>query len=120
MDRTDGLPILDRAELDEICDGDDPLRERLATMFCDQARSAITGLTAAISAGDAAVIQRIAHALTGSAAILGAQRLAAISTELCDGAADNQLADAPRQLTMLEHVYDLTSVALSDHLLSAG
>ena len=113
MDRTDQLPILDRTELDEICDGDDPLRGHLTTLFRDQAHSAITGLTAAIAAGDAAVIHRIAHALTGSAAILGARRLAAISSKLCDDAAGNRLADAPRQLTVLEHVYGLTSVALS-------
>jgi two-component system, sensor histidine kinase and response regulator len=106
-------PVLDPSELNEICDDGDPVRGQLTTMLLDQARSAITALTAAIAAGDATTIERTAHALKGSAAILGARRLAAISGELCDCAASNQLADAPRQLAILEHVYDLTTVAMS-------
>jgi HPt (histidine-containing phosphotransfer) domain-containing protein len=112
MDRSDQLPILDPSELDEICDGDESLRGQLATMFRDQARSAITELTSAIAVGDATVIQRTAHALKGSAAILGAKRLSAVSSELYECAAGDQLADAPRRLTALRHVYDLTSVAM--------
>jgi HPt (histidine-containing phosphotransfer) domain-containing protein len=119
MDRTDELPILDLSELDEICEGDEPLRGRLVTMFGDQARTAITELTAAIAAGDATTVESTAHALKGSAAILGAKRLAAIANELYDYAADNQLAEAPRQLTLLEHVYDLTRLAMSADLAGA-
>jgi HPt (histidine-containing phosphotransfer) domain-containing protein len=119
MDRADQLPILDLSEFDEICDGDEPLRERLVTMFGDQARTAIIELTAAITAGDAAAIERTAHALKGSAAILGARRLAAIAHELYECAVDNQLAQAPRQLSLLSHVYDLTSVAMAADLAGA-
>lgn len=118
MEDIDQLPILDLSEFDEICDGDEPLRERLVTMFGDQARSAITELTAAIAAGDAPAIERTAHALKGSAAILGARRLAAIANELHDCAVDNQLAQAPRQLTLLEHIYALTSLAMIADLAS--
>ena len=119
MEGTDQLPILDCTELDEICDGDEPLRGQLTTMFADQARAAITELTAAIVAGDATVIQRRAHALKGNAGILGAKRLAAIANELYECAAGNRLADAPRQLTLLQHVYGLTSAAMSADLAGA-
>jgi two-component system sensor histidine kinase/response regulator len=120
MESADQLAILDCTELDEICDGDEPLREQLTTMFADQACAAITELAAAILAGDATVIQRRAHALKGSAGILGARRLAAIANELYECAAGDHLADAPLQLTLLEHVYGLTSAAMTADLAGAA
>jgi two-component system sensor histidine kinase/response regulator len=120
MEGTEQPAILDCTELDEICDGDEVLRAELMTLFADQARAAITELTAAIVAGDGTVIQRRAHALKGSAGILGANRLAAIANELYECAAGNRLADAPLQLTLLEHVYEVTSAAMSADLAGAS
>jgi len=119
METTDHLAILDCTELDEICDGDEPLRRQLTTMFADQAGAAITELAAAIVAGDSTVIQRRAHALKGNAGILGAKRLAAIANELYECAAGDRLAEAPRQMTLLEHVYGLTSAAMNADLAGA-
>jgi len=105
-------PILEPAILAEICDGDQQVRERLVSMFLDQAPDAIAALASAIAAGEGEAARRTAHTLKGSAAVLGAQRLGAIADELCAAVVAGRPDDARRHQLELSAVYDLTATEL--------
>lgn len=98
--------------LAEICDGNAELRQRLVTMFLDQARSDITALAAALAASDADGVRTTAHALKGSSAVIGAKRLSAVAGRICDTVATYRLTDAFPHQAELELVYELTAAAL--------
>ncbi|GGJ77830.1 hypothetical protein GCM10010123_04870 [Pilimelia anulata] len=62
------------------------LLDRLVASFAARAPAAVEELAAAVRAGDAAAVRDRAHALKGSAANLGAARLAALCADLEDRA----------------------------------
>jgi HPt (histidine-containing phosphotransfer) domain-containing protein len=77
--------VLDPARLDELLDldpGDPSMVLRFIGRFGANARTTVSGMREAKEAGAAYELGRLAHALKGSAANLGAHRLAALCKEV--------------------------------------
>jgi HPt (histidine-containing phosphotransfer) domain-containing protein len=70
----------------ERLDGEMALMEELLGMFLSEAPRRIEELSAAISARDAAAVQRVAHLLKGASANLCAERTAEVSYNLEEAA----------------------------------
>ncbi len=105
-------PIVDHRSLDELCDGDPEVRDQLAAMFLDQAAGAVADLRRALDAHNLEAARLTSHALTGSAAMLGALRLAAVTRRVCDDIAAGRAIDATVVGARVETVYAITSSAL--------
>ncbi|MBA2763724.1 MAG: response regulator [Thermoleophilaceae bacterium] len=106
-------PLLDPTQLDDTCQGDDELRRRLVTMFVDQARAAVLELGSQLGAGDLDAAQRTAHALKGSAAVLGARRLSAVAGRLSEATAAGRAGEASLRESELGVVCEATVTALA-------
>ena len=75
------LTVFDPDVIEPLCDGaDEELLTSLVDLFVDQARENIGKMADALAANDRELVAGLAHSLKGSAAVLGAVRLA----ELCD------------------------------------
>jgi HPt (histidine-containing phosphotransfer) domain-containing protein len=76
--------------------GDEALRAEVAAMFVESSRRHQAELRDAVQATDCAAIEAIAHALKGSAAVVGATALQAVAAQLealsRDGDADRLAA----------------------------
>jgi PAS domain S-box-containing protein len=112
-DASSGAPVLDPTVLVEICAGDEGARAELAVLFVDQARAGVRDLGAAIAAGDRVRAGRIAHALKGSSATVGALRMAAACDELAHGDSAGDLLAARHLHGEIEHAFALTEGALA-------
>jgi HPt (histidine-containing phosphotransfer) domain-containing protein len=81
-----GEPVLDQAMLDRLRElgepGDITFFREIVGLFLADAPRRMTGLAEALEAGDTAEATRFAHSLKGSAANLGACRLADLCAEL--------------------------------------
>ena len=109
----DDMPlIVDQRSLSDLCDHDPEVREQLVAMFLDQAATAVAALRSALAAGDLDAARLTSHALTGSAAMLGALRLAATARRLCDDITAGRAIDAAAASASLETAYAFTSSAL--------
>ncbi len=109
---TPAAPALDPGVLNEICAGDARLRETLVTMFVEQTGPALAELAEALRAGRGDDARRLAHGLKGSAATLGALRLAAIASAVYDCAAAGALAAAVSHQRQLDPAFAATIAAL--------
>jgi CheY-like chemotaxis protein len=110
----EGPPVVfDPRLLADICDGDDQVRRQLVAMFLDQAREATATVAGALAAGDDGMAQRTAHALKGSSAVLGAQRLSVVAGRLEAAAAAGRHSEALVHGEELELVYGLTASAIN-------
>jgi CheY-like chemotaxis protein len=114
LDDSDGsLPaVFDPRLLAEISDGDEAIRQQLVAMFLEQARTDVPRLAIALARGDAGKAREVAHALKGSAAAVGADRLADAAARLCADAEAGRLDDAVRDQSALEQACALTEAAL--------
>ena len=112
----DGAGVLDHGRLEELLDldpGDPSMLLRFIDRFGVGARQRVTELRDARASGDAGTQGRIAHALKGTAANLGATALAEVCLNIEDLGAAGQLADdallsrldeeADHAVTALEH-----------------
>jgi CheY-like chemotaxis protein len=107
-----GEILFDHRLLDDVCQGDERVRNGLTKTFLDQARTDIADLAHAITAGDSAAVAVAAHRLMGGAASVGALRIAAISDELCDAAHAGKLPETNALQLQLVRALDLTQTAL--------
>lgn len=78
----DGVPVFDSAAALHLVGGKRELVVRLVNLFLEQLDTSVAAITAALQAGDAAAQKRAAHALKGSAAVIGAQRLRELAARL--------------------------------------
>ncbi len=109
---TGGRPeVLDPDTLAEICDDDASLRAELVAMFTAESSASIEQLARALAAGDDGAARQTAHALGGSAAMLGATRVAAIAAELEAGVVGGP-AELLRLQGELERAHEATLAAL--------
>jgi signal transduction histidine kinase/DNA-binding response OmpR family regulator len=76
----DGLPVFDTAAALHLVGGKRELVVRLVNLFLEQLDSSVGSIAAAMQAGDASAQQKTAHALKGSAAVIGAKRLRELAT----------------------------------------
>jgi HPt (histidine-containing phosphotransfer) domain-containing protein len=105
-------PVLDAGSLAEICDGDDDARDQLVAMFADQAGDAVADLCRALGTDDLPAARICAHALTGSAATVGAERIAAVARRICDDITTGHPTDATADQAELRRALALTLAAL--------
>ncbi len=78
----DGVPVFDSATALHLVGGNRELVVRLGSLFLEQLDTSVAAITAALKAGDAAAQKLAAHALKGSAACIGAQRLRELAARL--------------------------------------
>jgi CheY-like chemotaxis protein/HPt (histidine-containing phosphotransfer) domain-containing protein len=104
-------PLVDRELLDELMD-DGALDASLMELFADESRAQLDALRAAIDAGDAAEVKRLAHTMKGGAGTVGATRMAALAAELEQdptGPSEELLS----RLAELEEAFELTQAELT-------
>jgi len=104
--------LVDPAVLTDVCDGDEQLREQLVSLFADESRTMVADVGAALADADADGARRAAHALKGSAAVVGAARLSAIAAAIEDGEGSGNPAQTSRVRDQLLLVRELTVMAL--------
>ena len=96
----DAAVIASLRELGEGRDGSARMPD-LVRLFADEARSSLEGIERAIASGDANAVRALAHALKGSAGVVGATRMNRLSVTLEKAAARGDLNEAPELLTRL-------------------
>jgi HPt (histidine-containing phosphotransfer) domain-containing protein len=106
-------PVLDPTLLDEICGADQHARSELGLLFVDQALQGVADLDAALAAADPQAVRRVAHALKGSAAVVGALRMSAACDPLSRVQTSDDLSNARHAREQIEHVFALTRSAFA-------
>lgn len=109
--RSEQAPLIETAQLDEVCSGDPQLRRELVSMFLQQATTSASDIAQAIALRDGPALHREAHLLKGSSASVGASRLAAICEDLCRRGQESEFEDSARLLAELEVAAGLTRTA---------
>ncbi len=113
-------PALDRRGAVKQLGGDEELFVEIATLFLDDAPRVLASLRAALTAGDAKVVQRTAHTLKGSAGCIGGLPVAAAAAKVEALGAAGQLADAPAATDALAVELDRLLSALAAGLAPAA
>jgi CheY-like chemotaxis protein/HPt (histidine-containing phosphotransfer) domain-containing protein len=108
-----GVPVLDRAQLDDACDGDDEFRQELVASFLGHTHDAVAELCHALETNDLEAAQLVSHKLTGSAGTLGAKRLSELTRRICDGVAEGHVVDRLGYQAELRRVHALTAAAFA-------
>lgn len=78
-------------------EGDRELLEELAHLFTDEWPKSAAEIEAALKAGDATLLERLAHGLKGAAANVGAKRLSTAAWEMEKTSAARNLNSVPAQ-----------------------
>jgi HPt (histidine-containing phosphotransfer) domain-containing protein len=97
-----------------------PLIQRAIDHFVDDAADSARALLDQLGAGDATALRSSAHRLKGSAANLGAARVAELALEVELLAEDSRLAEAAPVVDQLHAALDEATGALRDYRLDAG
>jgi two-component system sensor histidine kinase/response regulator len=101
-------PLLDRSALAELCEGDEEMLQELVSLFTGQMETLAADLGRAVESGDAEAVGRLAHHLKGSAANVGAVRVAELCARLYEAGRTGELSGAPEVLRELERAAELT------------
>ena len=103
--------LLDRSMLDGLCQGDEQVRSELVGLFAEQSLANVADIESAIQSGNSEALHRDAHQLKGSAASVGALRMAELCDSLCQAGRAGALADAAPLLEELKCASKLTRAA---------
>jgi HPt (histidine-containing phosphotransfer) domain-containing protein len=96
--------------------GDPTVVAEIVTVFDQQVASGLPRLRDAIERDDAASAHEIAHLLKGSAATVGAQRMAALCEQLCAATAGAQTDGASVLCRRLTDTWAVTREAIDSEL----
>ncbi|MBW8750355.1 MAG: PAS domain-containing protein [Propionibacteriales bacterium] len=110
--------VLDTSRLEELAEMGGaavPLIQRAIDTFVDGAATMLEVLQRSLAADDAALVRSTAHRLKGSAANLGAVRVADLAFELEERAEHGDLEGAEPLLQELAGVIQATTAALADY-----
>jgi len=94
MPEQQGLPVVDWEMALERSLGDEELLKETLALFRESAQEQMSGILEAVKTSDAALLRDKAHSLKGSAATVGAERVAAAARELERMGRDGELAAA--------------------------
>ena len=97
----------------------DGVRDAVTT-YVEEGASRLAGLRLAVSGGDAANTQRLAHSLAGSSATFGARQVAAQCRRLEAQAQSGDLGSAPALVEEVATLFDEAVAALQAELLDNG
>jgi CheY-like chemotaxis protein len=89
---------------------------RLLQLFLTDSQRRIAALRSAAARGDAAEVQRLAHAQKGSSGTLGARELGAVAAELDEQAKQGSLQAAPELIERLESAFQRTRHEMERHI----
>jgi histidine phosphotransfer protein HptB len=87
-------PAIDLDRIRDAADGDDAFLRQLVEVFLDDAGTKVEQLAAAIAAGDAAGVGRMAHQLKGSSSNIGADGLHELARQLETFGRNNAISNA--------------------------
>jgi HPt (histidine-containing phosphotransfer) domain-containing protein len=106
--------VLHPDTLETACGGDRDVRAEFVELFLEHSRGELDELRAVVAAPDFERVRAVAHSLGGSAATLGAARLAAACSRLSQTAAAEQADGVNELFEGVDRAYELTRVQLSD------
>jgi HPt (histidine-containing phosphotransfer) domain-containing protein len=95
-------PSLNLKHLDEVTEGDDEFKREIIGLFFEDAAERLSLLIKAVDGGDAATLEREAHALKGAGRNLGAERFGELALSLEMKAKSGSLQGAQEILAELE------------------
>jgi HPt (histidine-containing phosphotransfer) domain-containing protein len=97
-------------------EGEPDLLDELIELFLADVPPRLTALRTAVEAGDAHSVERIAHALKGSCANMGAVGMVALCTELVETGRSGQLLIAPTLSPRLEEEFEQVRAVIEKEL----
>jgi CheY-like chemotaxis protein/HPt (histidine-containing phosphotransfer) domain-containing protein/nitrogen-specific signal transduction histidine kinase len=106
--QTPAVPLLENSVLTDVFRHDSESRGYLIGVFIDESRTRIAQLAAAETAGDEAVMQRLSHALKGSAAAVGARQLEQVCRTIHEAVIAGHVEVASKLQGTLKQSFDLT------------
>ena len=109
-------PPLDRESLDEISAADPEGVRELIELYLQQAEDTMTRLQAAIDAGVAQDVDRLAHKLTGSSAVCGVTVMLAPLRALEQRGREDRLSDANELLAQVRQRFAVGRRCLAEYL----
>jgi HPt (histidine-containing phosphotransfer) domain-containing protein len=89
------IPLVDLEQLQSACDGNAELMRELLDLYFGQADEIMAGLGQAITAGDVAQVDYLAHKLAGSSLACGMSALVPALRQLEHNAKSGHLQGAP-------------------------
>ena len=95
-------------------EGEPDILEELIELFLTDVPPQLVALQAAVEAGDAHAIERIAHTLKGSCGNMGAKRMEAICAELEELGRSGNLTPAPGLISRLEEEFGRVRVVFEE------
>jgi CheY-like chemotaxis protein/nitrogen-specific signal transduction histidine kinase len=103
------IPVLDpTSRLTDVYRHNSESRGYLIGVFIDESRARIEQLAAAEALGDNTLMQRLAHALKGSAGAVGARALEHVCSKIHDAVVEERVGDAAELQERLEHTFTVT------------
>ena len=109
-------PPLDRESLDEISAADPEGVRELIELYLQQAEDTMARLQAAIAAGAAQDVDRLAHKLAGSSAVCGVTVMLAPLRALEQRGREDHLSDANELLAQVKQRFEVSRRCLAEYL----
>lgn len=95
----------DREQLEQLAGGDKAFEKELLQMFVEDSENSLDQLSTAISTGNQAATQDLAHYIKGASANVGAVGMSKIAAQLEMLAKKGNLQGAPNSLRQLQQLY---------------
>jgi CheY-like chemotaxis protein len=105
---TPAAPLLGNSVLTDVFRHNSESRGYLIGVFIEESRARIAQLVAAETEGHPATMQRLSHALKGSAGAVGARRLEQICGTIYEYVLEDRVAEASMLYGTLEQCFELT------------
>lgn len=110
------IPLLDQGVLEALRrlqePGEPDVVMDVVTLFCSDTSTRLGLARTAVKAGDVAAIVDVAHQLKGSSALIGAERMSRLASQLHDAARHGDLGPAPDLVAALSAAFEETRLAL--------
>ena len=119
-DRSDELPPIDLDRLHEFTEGNPENLTELVTLYVQQTTGQLEQLEAAVKAGNAPDIRRLAHSCAGASATCGMLRIVVPLRELERQSSEGKLAQAPELCTQTIKEFESIRIALAPYLTPAA
>ncbi|MFM2081975.1 MAG: hypothetical protein RL380_666 [Verrucomicrobiota bacterium] len=109
-------PAVDMERLNDFSDNDPKTLRELVTLYLTQTTAQVAELTAAVAAGDAPAVRRVAHSCAGASATCGINAFVPALRELEQQGAAGSLMDAAAQLHIVQTGFAAAKKFLENHL----
>jgi len=113
-------PAVDMKRLLEFAEGDMGNLRELVSLYVQQTTQQLNQLRAAVAAGHAAEVRRVAHSCAGASATCGMRRITPLLRQMEARAEAGELAELPRLLAEAEEEFRRIQLELQPFLSSEG